>query len=58
MHCLVSGATGYDTLSRRNHIVETVGKELGTMMPWRPPSSVRQPVFGGRPVVEDITHRK
>ena len=37
MHCLVSGATGYDTLSRRNHIVETVGKELGTMMPWMAP---------------------
>ena len=37
IHCLVSGTAGYGTLSRRNRIVETFGKELSTMMPWMAP---------------------
>ena len=33
IHCLVNGTAGYGTLSRRNRIVETLGKELRAMMP-------------------------
>ena len=57
IRCLVSGAAGYGTLSRRNRIVETVGIELRAVMPWMPPSSGRQPVFGGRRMVEDTPYR-
>ena len=34
IHCLVSAAAGYGTLSRRDRIVETVGRELRAVMPW------------------------
>ena len=37
VHCLVSDAAGYGTLSRRDRIVETVGKELLAMMSWMAP---------------------
>ena len=56
IHCLVSGTAGYGTVSRRNRIVETLGKELRAMMPWMAPSSGWQPVFGGRRVVEDTPY--
>ena len=34
IHCLVSDAAGYGAHSRRDRIVETVGKELCAMMSW------------------------
>ena len=37
IHCLVSGTARYGTLSRRDRIVETVGKELRAVMPWMAP---------------------
>ena len=57
IHCSVNGTARYGTLSRRNRIVETVGMELRAVMPWMPPNSGRQPVFGGRRMVEDTPYR-
>ena len=37
IYCLVSDTAGYGTLSRRNRIVGTVGKELRAVMPWMAP---------------------
>ena len=37
IHCLVSYTAGYGTLSRRDRIVETVGRELLAMMSWMAP---------------------
>ena len=34
IHSLVSDTAGYDTLSRRNRMVETVGRGLRAVMPW------------------------
>ena len=37
IHRLVSDAAGYGTHSRRDRIVDTVGKELPAMMSWMAP---------------------
>ncbi len=37
IHSLVSGTAGYGSPSRYNRIVETVGKELGAVMPLTAP---------------------
>ena len=37
IHSLVSAAAGYGTPSRRDRIVETVGRELLAMMSWMAP---------------------
>ena len=34
IHSLVSGTAAYGTLSRRDRIAETVGRELRAVMPW------------------------
>ena len=37
IHCLVSDTAGCGTLSRRDRIVETVGRELPAIMSWMAP---------------------